>query len=682
MRVEGRRLLELAALTGLAVVQPLLDVLGRSPETFIFRGVGGGDLVVFAVAVAVLPALVLWLVGLLAGLAGPRVREAVHRGTLAVLGAITLLVALKSADLLYGAGALAIAVLVAAGGLWLYHRFAGARLFLLYLAVLPLLAVGAFLLTSPASGLVGGHRYEVVDHVDATTPVVMLVLDELPTAALLDVDGEIDADRYPGFARLAAGSRWFRNYSAVNNLTQYAVPSMLTGGRPYGDRAPVHWDYPHNLFTLLGGSYEMDVIEAVSQLCPSGLCRGGGPGGAGLRGLTDDAVSVLRQLVSLDHLPDPESDLLVEAMPEARSVDDEGNDRDGFNLPLRFETFLERLEPASGPTLDFLHLVLPHEPFRFYPDGTEYVAPHGDPRGDPAGVWAAAWPADLTRLRFELQARYVDALVSRMLDRLEATGLWDDAVVVVAADHGASFIPGQGRRILTEANAHELLWSALFVRTPDLEPGRSDVNVQSPDLLPTIADLLDIELPWPVDGHSVLRRTEDGSTDRTYYRFPKLLDPGPEAVIPIDGEEGLGRVLHDPRPRFDVDDPVGEFYRDAALGELYDRPVAELEVGGPIDATAAVEDLEDFTEGSDGRVPASFRGVLGDEAVGDDAWVVLAVDGVVGGFSPLYLEEAGDRGFALLLDQDRVRADGNSIQVFVTDGPGQPLHPIGATDRS
>src|SRR4029453_16021291 len=147
MRAEGRRLLELAALTGLAVVQPLLDVLGRSPETFIFRGGGGGDLVLFAVAVAVLPALVLWLVGLLAGLAGPRAREAVHRGTLAVLAAITLLIALKSADLLYGAGALAVAGLVAAGGLWVYHRFRGPRVFLLYLGALPLLAAGAFLLT-------------------------------------------------------------------------------------------------------------------------------------------------------------------------------------------------------------------------------------------------------------------------------------------------------------------------------------------------------------------------------------------------------------------------------------------------------------------------------------------------------------------------------------------------------
>ncbi len=92
-RAEIRRLLELAALTGLALVQPLLDVLGRSPETFVFRRVDGADLVVFAVAVALVPALVLWVIGLLSGLLGPRVRRAVHLGALAVLLAIAVLVA-------------------------------------------------------------------------------------------------------------------------------------------------------------------------------------------------------------------------------------------------------------------------------------------------------------------------------------------------------------------------------------------------------------------------------------------------------------------------------------------------------------------------------------------------------------------------------------------------------------
>ena len=50
--------------------------------------------------------------------------------------------------------------------------------------------------------------------------------------------------------------------------------------------------------------------------------------------------------------------------------------------------------------------------------------------------------------------------------------MWDDAVIAVVADHGASFPEGQARRVLTETNAHEIMWSTLFVRAPGLEPGR------------------------------------------------------------------------------------------------------------------------------------------------------------------------------------------------------------------
>ncbi|MET0880067.1 MAG: hypothetical protein ABWZ14_00850, partial [Acidimicrobiales bacterium] len=60
---ELRRGAELLALTGLAITQPVLDVLGNSPETFVFRGVDGAELVVFALLVALVPGLALWALG-------------------------------------------------------------------------------------------------------------------------------------------------------------------------------------------------------------------------------------------------------------------------------------------------------------------------------------------------------------------------------------------------------------------------------------------------------------------------------------------------------------------------------------------------------------------------------------------------------------------------------------------
>lgn len=684
-RAEARRLLELAALTGLALVQPMLDVLGRSPETFVFRRVDGADLVVFAFVVAVGPAVVLWLVGLLSGLFGARVRRPVHLSELAVLLAIAVLVGLKSADALFGRAALLVAVGAAGLGTLAYLRFRGVRLFLSYLSVLPLLALGAFLFASPASGLVRGPEYDIVEDPGTTTPLVMLVVDEFPTAALLDGDGAVDARRFPSFARLGEDARWYRNYSTVNNFTIHAVPALLSAEAPEADDVPLLDDHPRNLFTLLGGTYDLNVSEAITRLCPTELCptAESAASAAGLGGIAEDAREVLGELVSLDAYPGPESDFFVEPVTTYDSSDDlfrEG--REAEVQPTRFREFLAALEPSTGPSLHYLHMVLPHEPWRFFPDGTEYRSPSRDPRGDPAGIWLDEWPARLGRLRFELQARYTDRLVGQFLDRLQETSLWDEAVIVVVADHGAAFTPGEGRRVLTEDNAHEIMWSNLFIRAPRLAAGTTDVAVQTFDVLPTVADLLGTEVPWPIEGASVLA-ADDGSVastegERAFHRFPNRHFYEPEAVLSIDGPANLEALLAQEPARLSAADPVGSLYRATPLGDLYDRRVEELDVGPPVDAVAEVEDLDDILQGGLSVLTAYVGGGLDAPAVHDDAWVVATVDGVVSGVSPLFAEERHPRGFHLLLDVDRVDPDGTDLELYVVEAPGGPLRPLAA----
>jgi hypothetical protein len=61
---------ELFALTGFVVAQPLLDVIGRSPDFLLFRQADARDIVLLAVAITLLPPLALWALELLAGLLG------------------------------------------------------------------------------------------------------------------------------------------------------------------------------------------------------------------------------------------------------------------------------------------------------------------------------------------------------------------------------------------------------------------------------------------------------------------------------------------------------------------------------------------------------------------------------------------------------------------------------------
>lgn len=680
LRAELRRLLELAALTGLAFVQPTLDVLGRSPETFVFRQVDGVELAVYAVLVALVPALALWLVGLVSRVFGPRVRTTVHLATLGLLVVVAVLVALKSSDVLFGVGALAVGAGVAALGLLAYQRFPVVRLFLAYLSVLPLLAAAMFLFTSPASALLGGGTYEITDDPGTTTPLVVLVLDELPTAALLDADGRVDPERFPNLAALSEDARWYRNYTTVNNFTLHAVPNLLSGVAPDTDDVPLIDDHPENVFTFLGGTYDFNVHEAVTRLCPGELCPSGlvTTDHTGLAGIGDDTVDVMRELVSLDAFPGPESDFFVEEVPDDPEDPTFQHDRDAQIQPTRMRDFLDALEPGERPGLHYLHLVLPHEPWRFFPDSTEYASPGRDPRGDPDGRWTGDWPARFNHARFELQARYVDGLVGQTVERLQETSLWDEAVIAVVADHGASFQEGQARRVLTETNAHEILGSALFVRAPGLEPGTTDVNMVSSDLLPTLADLMGTELPWDADGRSILA-ADDGSADSTegekpYYRFSNRWFYEPDAVLRLDSAELLADLLGEvPRP-LSADDPLGSLYRRTPPGDLYGRPVEELAVGPPLEVTASVEGLDDLRSGGEGPVRAYVGGGLVDGEADDGAWVVGAVDGIVSGMSAIFTEERHERGFAFLLDADRVGPDGVDLDLYLwEDGSLRPI---------
>ena len=42
------------------------------------------------------------------------------------------------------------------------------------------------------------------------------------------------------------------------------------------------------------------------------------------------------------------------------------------NQPERFQRFLAGLRPSDRPTLNFLHLLLPHHPWRYLPSGSTH----------------------------------------------------------------------------------------------------------------------------------------------------------------------------------------------------------------------------------------------------------------------------------------------------------------------
>ncbi len=387
---EARSFLELFALCGFAIAQPVLDVFGDAPSEFVFRSADTADIVAFGLIVTLLPAAVLWIVEAAVGLASMTARRWVHVAFLSILAALFALELLKDVSSVRGLVLGALALGAVAGFGWLYLRVAATRAWLAFASLAPLLFLGLFLFTSPVSELLGGNEAEAAQLgvVENPVPVVLVVLDEFPLTALIDADGSLDAELYPNFARFSDEGTWYRNATAVTQYTEKSVPAILTGRYPEGPGLPLASAHPENVFTLLGGNYELSVSETTTRLCPSNLCAadsGSAGTSGGLHALLSDARSVWRTQIGLeDSDTDPTTAFADDVDTEnrvavAEAVADEQDlptlvDEAVVPQPERFEFLLDgAAEP--GAHLTYLHMLLPHVPYQYLPDGSRLSGP-------------------------------------------------------------------------------------------------------------------------------------------------------------------------------------------------------------------------------------------------------------------------------------------------------------------
>ncbi|MDG4797330.1 sulfatase-like hydrolase/transferase [Micromonospora sp. WMMD1082] len=652
-RTEAGRLLEVTALVGLVITQPLLDILGRSPDFFLFHRADRGEILLLVALVAVLPTAALGLVGLLAGLPGRAVRTVTHSLTLGLLAAALAVQVGRHTTPLRGVPLLLVAGVVGAAGIAADRRWRAPGRVLRLAAAGPLVFVGLFLFASPTGPVVlprgdGGVAGTATGSLHP--PVVMLILDELPLVSLLDRAGAVDADRFPHFAELAAASTWYRNATGVSGWTPYALPAMLTGRYPAEPFAPHYSHYPDNLFTALGGLYDIRAEESITRLCPPSRCEQPVTPEQGMGVLARETGRLLRQVTAPhDSRIDPEDSYREQTAEEAGIDAAEPVPTDpkfrwdslNVNQPARFTSFLNGLTPSQRPTLHFLHLLMPHSPWAYLPSGARYEAPEDFPNeGD-------GW-VDLARARHLAQLGYTDRLIGETMRTLRATGLWDQALVVVTADHGVSFTKGvQGRgEDAIRAAADQVAWVPLFVKTPGQRSGQiDDRNWEHVDLLPTIADEAAIRLPWRVDGSSA-RQAPRTNAGKVFYDRPSQ-------PMPITGGVPAAPPPAAPHPL------VGTTVGDAPPG-------GDARVGG-LDAFRHVDPDE-------GLLPGMIWGTVPDQ-VADGTELAVAVNGTVAAVVPVVAPDPGGRRFAALLADDRLfHAGANRLDLYLVEAGGGLRH--------
>ncbi|HEX6567933.1 MAG TPA: sulfatase-like hydrolase/transferase, partial [Acidimicrobiales bacterium] len=649
------------------------------------------QIVVFGLLVALVPSLVAVAGSTVAWLAHPRLGAFVHGGALA---GFAFLFGLVVADHL-GVGAwwltLAGAAALAALVVWLHRTRGVARSLLSYLAVGNVAFLLMFLFASPTAEVVndrGDERVEGATQSSLGGPVVLIILDEFPVTTLLRGDGTINDDRYPNFARLAGESTWFRNAASHASMTSVAVPAILAGTLPGKGALPTYHDYPHNYLTLFGDRYPVNRYESVTDMCPPSVCEP--PPTGSLRGaLRDGAIVYGHQVLpdgmadglpAIDHswggfgdemeasaAPAP-AEGSTAATPES-VVGKDGYDRwhnlDAFDRSALGQSMImgqAMSQVGTGPSVNLVHIALPHYPWTLTPWGvrlTKFPNELVEDPDDPGYALAAIQKYQL----HALQVGAADAAVGDMIDQLQAAGAWDDALVVVTSDHGTSLTPPDLGRKITETNREEVLRMPLFIKAPGQTTGEvRDDPAQTIDVLPSVVDLLDAEVDWRFDGHSLY----DGSEPRT----ERKVDAGVEPAFAIAAHHAT--------------DFAGEGWEGlAATGphrDVIGTPVADLPVAEASELRWSADDEALFgslpTE--DRRVPYMLTGLVdapGGERPPD---LVVAVNGTVAGALGAYIEDGGAWRYTGVVGPWYV--DGaNTVDAYeVESTPAGPvLHPVG-----
>ena len=616
LRVAG---LHLFVLSAFAVAQPLFDLLGRNAEFFGARGSTGLDVVLFALTLLLVPPALLLTVE---AIVPRRARFAVHAFFVAALVGLIVLQAIRAAGAPAGCSSQSrhssgpvlrrstpgSPRLGSCSRCWRRCRWSFSSLFLFGSDVSKLTFSG-----TPTASAASGER--------PRAPVVLVVFDELPLNSLLDAKNRIDAVRFPAFARLAAGSTWFARDTTVGEGTTHAVPAILTGLYPRDGEFPVYSDHPRSLFTLLGGSTRLHVVDEETHLCPVKLCPDlqGSFGGEAKSLLEDTGVVYLHELL-------PPS--LAGGIPSiADGWDNFLRDASGHDDPGSIPPAVRRsLRPQPRPTLWYVHFLLPHSPWKYLPSGRPYSV-RAAPGWGSDEVWNGNQGAvDQYWQRHLLQLGYANTVLERIVARLRATGLYDRALLVVTADHGVSFRAGQKRRPLSPANLEDIAYVPLFVKLPHQTRGRVVLRPsRNTDILPTIAAALGVRIPWHVDGHSLL-----GS--RPAERDVVLIkDHGRRFTIPQGRLEALReQALRRQLALFGSDEPLSKLLAigpdRGLLGQKLHRGRAVTDVD-PIDRSGSLVQVSGRARGRSVVVVANGRVVAVDPIVDGHFWALAPAEG-------------------------------------------------------
>lgn len=659
----------LLGLVSIAIAQPVFEVVSNSPEFFPARNTPSATIVATLFVICVALPLGLLAVERTVRIASTRAATIFTGALVATLVAAVVMPWLRRGEAIRFPWDVAISAAAGIAVGLAYTRARGVRQFLTALAPAAIIVPALFLLSpNVLRHLQPSESAVAVPTVQRTPPIVLVIFDELPTNSLLAGDGTLDAERYPNFGAFARGAYWYRNASTVAYNTSDAVPVILSGRYVTSDKAvPSLRHYPVNLFTSLARHYRIFASMRFQRLCPSGACQQNAA-------IADDTVRLLLSDLSLVwlHIVLPEN--LADELPpvvgewaefgQAREAPGPGikRGREGW-----FAEFLAAIDHQPA-RMHVIHLVLPHMPFEYVPSGRRYSAPDfQNTRLNGSLLFDKASPAlaDTIHQRHLAQVGYADRLVGELMARLRTTGAYDDALVIITADHGASYREGRRRRDPhpVRHNLTDILQVPLFIKLPGQQQGEVvDRIVETVDIFPTILDVVGAKTSSHLDGRSLIDGRDPGRgsfflRNRNNTRPRRLGDLSADRASSLQRKErrfgrgDLAALYAPPSTRH----LLGTELRRAAL-----TPAADVKVA--IDNPAQYESVAPERD----PLPIYVSGVLTTRRA-DPLNVVVVANGSVAAIARSYHARGGHM-FGTLIPESSLRRGKNTLEAFVVDG--------------
>ncbi len=667
--------IELFSLMAIAFAQPVLDIFSKNAAFFVAWHISGFEIFLVVLCIYIVLPLILSSVVVLA------YKINFYFGLFFRCAALIVLVSVFCMQIFKQLGmqgfVLITATSITTGSIFalVYLKSNQAKKFVVYLSpvtiIFPMLFVIALhsqkFFYSADTGL--AQRDELPRKSD--TPVVLVILDELPVITLLNKSGSLDRQRFPNISSFADQGVWYFNTTSASTGTTVSVPSILSGKLKGDNVAPNYNNYPNNLFSLLSHSHHLRVIESVTSLCPKNLCQEDSfPLKNKIYGITYDIGLVYLHLIVPDEMASKLPSVNYKLNDFAGFSQERGGngDLDWDGRDDKHRRFIQGINDRDDqmPSFFYYHNLFPHYPWYYLPSGKKYLAPDGIP-GLLKEKWTSdEWPVIQGYQRHILQTMYVDKMFGEAIETLKKQDIFDKSLIILTADHGVSFEPGAYRRITDEqyrsmspaSSLVDQLRVPLFIKYPNSSHiGISNRKVSTLDILPTVADVLDIEIEFEVDGESMLTHANEVSS-----AFPENNDLmnnlSLKRKIELFGEGDVNLIY-----------TVGDHNNLIGTNTFKNKKTSSLE------GKVSVNNIE-LLRMVDKSAPLIPTRIIGKVATDNDSQFstdfAIAVNDVICSVTKTYSDK-GNLLFNSLLSEKCLLPGENTIKVFEITGDGKEI---------